>query len=569
MARRVRRERGFAMLAFISLMAMLAAWWIATTLNRSSAELINERERRTQESLRKAKAALIAYAASEQWQTYRGATKFQPGALPCPDRDFDGDSDGVCGSALLRIGRLPWKTIGSDDLRDASGEHLWYVLSSSFRKLDGTTVINSDTAGQLRVTDTTPASNVVAIDVVAIVFAPGAPLAGQNRDPAGAFLNDPASYLEGFGAGYDTFATSASAQPTDTFNDRLTIVTQEDIMIAVEPVVAALIERDVKPLMASYYADWGVYPFPTPFSLAANPVGPGIHTDCPGAPPPCRAQSDYLGDNTLGNADMAAGLLPITASGNPWTAGSISATTLLGAPYPLFVAFCGDIGTGYACVVFDAAFGAIPTGTTFRLQAEFANPGKAWAKKPALAEVTVQVNGAATTFAPQSLTGSMNADGSTGTMIYQGTYTGAPCLACWVWITIPGITPTLASATQSTSAAYWFVANQWYRHTYYAVSKGFLLGGGGNCNTVGASPLCLTVTKPSGTTNNNRVVLMLAGRTLTGTLRPNPALAEYYEGQNAGANTLVFEHRAGAERRLVPPTTATYAINDRVVVVAP
>lgn len=555
MARRVRRERGFAMLAFISLMAMLAAWWIATTLNRSSAELINERERRTQESLRKAKAALIAYAASEQWQTYRGATKFQPGALPCPDRDFDGDSDGVCGSALLRIGRLPWKTIGSDDLRDASGEHLWYVLSSSFRKLDGTTVINSDTAGQLTVTGFAPVTNVVAI-----VFAPGAVLFGQDRDPAGASFNDPASYLEGFNAAYDTFTTSAQA--TGTFNDRLIVITQEDIMTAVEPVVAALIERDVKPLMASYNADWGVYPFPTPFSLAGNPVGPGTSAT--------RPQSSYLGDNTLGNADMSAGLLPITASGNPWTGGSISATTILGLPYPLFVAFCGDIGTGYACVVFDAAFGAIPTGTTFRLQAEFANPGKAWAKKPALAEVTVQVNGAATTFAPQSLTGSMNADGSTGTMIYQGTYTGAPCLACWVWITIPGIKVPLGSATQADSAAYWFVANQWYRHTYYAVSKGFLLGGGGNCNPAGLSPLCLTVTNPAGTTNNNRVVLMLAGRTLTGTARPNnPALVEYYEGQNAGANTLVFEHRAGVERRLVPPTTATYAINDRVVVVAP
>src|SRR5258708_29066232 len=43
------------------------------------------------------------------------------------------------------IGRIPWKTLGIDDLRDASGERLWYALAHNFRKLSGTTVINSDT----------------------------------------------------------------------------------------------------------------------------------------------------------------------------------------------------------------------------------------------------------------------------------------------------------------------------------------------------------------------------------------------------------------------------------------
>src|SRR3990172_8531963 len=128
------------------LMTLMSAWLIATALQRTNSELARERDRATMEALQKAKAALISYAASEQWQFYKSApTKFQPGALPCPDRDNDGDSDGLCSSALSRIGRLPWLTIGADNLRDASGEQLWYALSSNFRKLDGTTVINGDT----------------------------------------------------------------------------------------------------------------------------------------------------------------------------------------------------------------------------------------------------------------------------------------------------------------------------------------------------------------------------------------------------------------------------------------
>ena len=102
-------------------------------------------------ALRQAKAALIAYAANEQWQTYKGQSTDQPGALPCPDIVHDGteaeegDSDCVGSTANNMIGRIPWKTLGIDDLRDASGERLWYALAHNFRKLSPTTVINSDT----------------------------------------------------------------------------------------------------------------------------------------------------------------------------------------------------------------------------------------------------------------------------------------------------------------------------------------------------------------------------------------------------------------------------------------
>ena len=120
------RERGFAMIAILSLAALVSAFLIASALNPTGAGVSNEREQRTINALNQAKSALIAYAASEQWQKSKGQASDQPGGLPCPDLDDDGSSElGTCSAnALIRIGRLPWATIGTQDLRDASGERL-------------------------------------------------------------------------------------------------------------------------------------------------------------------------------------------------------------------------------------------------------------------------------------------------------------------------------------------------------------------------------------------------------------------------------------------------------------
>jgi hypothetical protein len=69
----------------------------------------------------------------------------------------------------------------------------------------------------------------------------------------------------------------------------------------------------------------------------------------------------------------------------------------------------------------------------------------------------------------------------------------------------------------------------------------------------------LTVNNLPAPSNNNRAILVFAGRALNGSTRPSGALTDYLEGQNSTPADLIFEHRAG-----VP-----VAINDRVVVVAP
>jgi hypothetical protein len=44
----------------------------------------------------------------------------------------DGITDPPCRGVNAHIGRLPWKTLGLPDLRDGSGERLWYAVSSNF-----------------------------------------------------------------------------------------------------------------------------------------------------------------------------------------------------------------------------------------------------------------------------------------------------------------------------------------------------------------------------------------------------------------------------------------------------
>jgi hypothetical protein len=110
------------------------------------------------------------------------------------------------------VGRLPWRTLGLPELRDADGETLWYALAATFRDMAGI-VINDGTVSALSVAGTTPAGNVVAV-----VFAPGPSLSslGQARGTT-AERNSAANYLEGANAaGGPAFAAQA---PDDNFHD--------------------------------------------------------------------------------------------------------------------------------------------------------------------------------------------------------------------------------------------------------------------------------------------------------------------------------------------------------------
>jgi len=564
-----RRERGFAMIVIISLIALISSYLIANALSRTSAELLNERERRSMDALRQAKAALIAYAASEQWQLYKIQVTNQPGGLPCPDLDDDGDSQGLCSNALSRVGRLPWTTLGVDDLRDSSGERLWYAISSNIRKLSGTTVINSDTQGLLSVSGTAPANNVVAI-----VFAPGAAIQGQNRDPADVTAhNAPASYLEGFTAGATDYTFTTNALPSDTFNDRLLVITQADLMSVVEPAVAARIERDIKPYLQTYFNQWGAFPFPAVF---ASP-SPGDNSNAPSSPPQPRTQSAYAGDPTQ-TPPLTSGLLPITASLTyPWTAGSGTVTLNGGIAGSISGVSCVAVALpGWRCSFTLNALNSVVTcgvltpycmaNPSFAVTGGVgANAGISFAKLPDVSAVTVtSASGTPRVMSTTAINGTLTSAG-VGTVNFQGTWAfsrySASSFTRQMIVTIPDVVVSpLTSA--SDPAAGWFIANEWYRQTYYAVSPGYLPGVGGACIPSG-SPSCLTVSNLSPVTyptpNDKRAILILTGRALNGTVRPSSSVNDYLEGQNSTPADFTYEHRQGS------PTS----INDRVVVLAP
>ncbi len=557
-----RVQRGFALIALLALAALISAFLIASALNFTSAGISNEREDRSMSALRKAKAALIAYAASEQWQLYKGQPTDQPGGLPCPDTDDDGASEGLCSNALSRVGRLPWASIGADDLRDASGERLWYAVSSNFRRLSGTTIINSDTQGLLIVTGAAPASNVVAV-----VIAPGNALSGQDRI---AQHNDPAAYLEGVTASTPDYGFNTVALPSGTANDRLLVITQAELMAAVEPVVAARIERDVKPLIQSYFGIWGFYPFAVPFA---------------GGPPVL--QSAYLGVPGQSN-----GLMPLTSAPFTWLNSApdfITVTEIAGGTgLPTNPTWTCSGGVNLVCTIqYSGGSGDRPA---IQLQGILSGPTTSFADGPASTLVgslsMIDGNSNTTTWSSSSPTFTPTTNIAVQAKGLVATYTGRlrnpVSTAGQVTITVPGITnylPIQSSNTTTNPTGAWFVANQWYRQIYYAISPGYDPGGSGTCNPLPGTPSCLTVNKlrpvapasctplvPSTdpcSTINKRALLILAGRVLNGNPRPSPTLADYLESANLtaanGTTPFVYEHRAGV------PTT----INDRVVIVSP
>jgi hypothetical protein len=190
----------------------------------------------THDALAQAKAGLIAYAAADA---------NRPGSLPCPDTNNDGSAEPYSGSDCPSyIGRLPWRTLGLPDLRDGSGERLWYAVTGVFARnpsCGSACPLNTDTKGTLTVTGISPAANVIAI-----AFAAGPTIGAQNRSTAN--QNNVAHYLEGgneTGIGTSTFVSGTT---TTTFNDRLLLLSGADVMTPVEMRAA----REILTLLWAY-----------------------------------------------------------------------------------------------------------------------------------------------------------------------------------------------------------------------------------------------------------------------------------------------------------------------------
>ncbi|HUW38334.1 MAG TPA: hypothetical protein VMV91_13500 [Rhodocyclaceae bacterium] len=244
------RQQGLALLMLLALLVLAALTLFVGQL--TPARIKSRRDEISDAALAQAKEALIAYAL-----TYGDAHPNKvPGYLPCPESGNsaapEGSADPSCGTKNdSAIGRLPWRTLGLEALKDGSRECLWYAVSGSYKNNPGTDVMNWDTDGQLAVQGADGRSMIAGAEAeeraAAVIFAPGPATGVQDRSPAADIAicggnHKPANYLEAYG-GADNSAPAHGAGAVSTFiaggagngvNDRLIVVTPHDIFAAIK-----------------------------------------------------------------------------------------------------------------------------------------------------------------------------------------------------------------------------------------------------------------------------------------------------------------------------------------------
>jgi hypothetical protein len=551
------RQRGAALIALLAIIILAASWMLVSRISGSSGDILAAKRARNAMVLNKAKQALIGYVAAQANKVGEN----NPGSLPCPENPGDFDSttgrQGLMGTACgstVKVGRFPWRTLGLDQLVDADGEPLWYVVSPNWGvNIGSNTDINSNTAGQLTVDG-------VANAAVALIFAPGpairvAAAAGcaawsQVRPATG--TPDWRNYLECENATSPADAVFVTGGPGGSYNDQVLTVTAADLLPSLEASIANRIEREIVPALKSVYAppNWGIpganplYPFAAPF---ANP-GPGAGT------------SSFQG--VAGNFQ---GLLPFSYSKScdPLTDPRCSTS---------FVAWDQTVSpalqkTGGSADL-DNDNCSFPSATTVQCTGQYDAPGTLQVKLTARASnvamalrqldatqaiAEVWTSGS---WAPvgATATGALRTNGSS-TISVNATFPSRPGgtnIRVTVDIAILGDHPLLDRTDATTG---WFVRNEWYRLAYYAVAQGHtaaVLPSAPACTT-GVSCLSVANVAPAG---GQQAILILAGLGINGAVRPSATLGNYFELGNA----------TGAyERQTV--TKSPVPFNDRIVVI--
>lgn len=240
-------QRGMALLLLLLIMVGVGVTLLLSASAPQQQKL--DMDAKTQTALRQTKEALIAWSA-----THRST----PGRLPCPEDTSligtpnEGNALGSCSNLATHIGRIPWRTLGIDNLRDATGEPLWYVLSPGFRGTAPTGSIGIAT-GKLQLDGVNNAA-------AALIIAPGTPLPGQARSQATASSPPLAvNYLDLGNAGGTAFITTSAGS---MFNDKVSPITTEDLYRAMTFRVLAEVRGafGLQNGLRRYFNDNGTFP---------------------------------------------------------------------------------------------------------------------------------------------------------------------------------------------------------------------------------------------------------------------------------------------------------------------
>jgi hypothetical protein len=511
-------QRGFGLALFLVILVLGTVAVLLSTPNLASLKV--DRDKVTERALAQAKAALIGRAARDD---------ARPGSLPCPDTDGDGTADLFAGNDCpAYIGFLPWRTLGLPELRDGSGERLWYALSPSFRDNPAAEPINSDKRADIEMQSASGAS--IAGDLVALIIAPERTLPGQARP-----VLIPSNYVEFV----NPTPALAGTPPVYTYqlqagsNDSILPISQRDLFSVVDRAVYMRIRDTIAPkLKALATSTWRIagtdvnYPFAVPATGSGSPAA-----TLPAGADPFR-----------GVPGTRWGLLPVEDNASPLPA---DMTQWNNSPVPTVVKMWGSANLG-------AATGcSLPTST--RLSCTVEAVGGGWESLGYRIDATVLNAGQrlaavtpAGTWTPTSTLPSGNA---------QGRVSGSLSGGNTVTITLDVDTVSWAKGPTYASDTSWFFENEWYKQVFYAVAPNLLFGTATALSCTGPAD-CLSA--DNGTTYNKDALLVLAGRPLNGAARPTSTLGDYLEAPNvSGAQNFKTQPRS-------PPTA-----NDQVAIVAP
>jgi hypothetical protein len=601
----VKRQAGSALLLVLVIIVLSATYLFVNQLNASN--YVATRRERNAEVLNQAKQALIGYVAMRAGQTGEN----DPGSLPCPEPAAyytsaanEGEAAGNC--SLPAIGRLPWRTLGLDKLVDASGEPLWYVVSPGWHKPSPTvnTVINSNSPGQLTVDG-------LVNDAVALIIAPG-PRMSADAAPGCAAVNQARSlasinvvnYLECDNAtpADSSYVTNG---PNRSFNDQVLRVTARDLLPGIEAAISQRIEREIAPALRSVYNSntWGgtvsaanpMYPFAAPFGDPAVEAsyrgskancGGGV---CPGLFPAIFTNAPV--DPTLPPTLPTPPCTP--AAGSPcnpnfvqWTGGTIEIrrVSILGviyipgvvlpglswnpAPVPCTVATVGPPQrTELRCTApVPGLSGENTNDVEYEIRATASNVGMVFRRfdtagslpgVPIVQAPTANMN----TNGQASVTYRARTSAPAGSNLLSnltcgllGFLSGLECREATVTVPITLLAdPPVLNPKHATLG--WFMRNEWYRVLYYAAAERVTsdpLPG----STLTCGKNCLKLDTQAGTQDNIRTLLLLAGRSLTGTAGNTRTLADFLDTN---------ENRNANERFETGRVNSTF--NDRVIVV--
>ena len=571
------KQRGVVLLTLLLVIMAAGSFVLLKALNVAADNSSNDKSV-TRAALTQAKLALIGYAVNTPELTN---ANLGPGRLPCPDLTSNGSPALSCSLSGVNptTGWFPYSKVGTGRLKDASGADLWYAVAESHRNfLDDP--INSDTG------DTTDDLSVDGRNgILAVIIAPGPPIAGQVRSGS----LDIADYLEldNVTLGDATFTGACNdSDPTrceNTFNDQVITVTRVELMAAVEKRVLGEVSNRLKtyfdlhtgfpwlsefadPSTAKFKGSVGTIEGQLPFHYIAHPAygdpnaGPNetnyesdltiswnlvsaieneVETGDPdnSIPPACLALSDCI-DPDFG--PIALNALAADTDCEWWDADP-------GTVPP----FAGDYIRCIANVTFDVSKDYLdPPGvgsplpgiltrtyemTTFFQDAdsdlELADPTGLSSRtrtistdNPADSDLSSDEHSITFTIT-QTHSSSMKPDRVDQWIITAGSSTDGT-------VTVAGVQYDLD--VDAGELPGWVIENDWHHLLYFAYSDADSPVSTSTCDIVGP---CITLrmqrTSSASVVNqiNNRGLVLIAGRDISGS-RPSGNLADYFESEN-------------------------------------